>query len=46
MNRVCNKQFIVSFAKAIVTKSKGKHVNWATFGAHFMKQKLIVKNVK
>ncbi len=34
------------FAKAIVVESKGKLVNWATFGAHQMKQKSIVKNAK
>jgi hypothetical protein len=27
-NKVCNKQLKVSIAKAIVVKSKGKHVNW------------------
>jgi len=36
----------MSFAKAIVAKSKSKHVNWVAFGAHLMKQKSIVRNVK
>ncbi len=34
------------FARAIVIESKGKHVNWATFGAQLMKQKSIVKDAK
>jgi hypothetical protein len=36
----------VSFAKAIVPKSKSKHVNWVAFSFHLMKQKLIVRNAK
>jgi len=36
----------VSFAKAIVVESNGKHVNWATFGLHLVKQKLIMRNAK
>jgi hypothetical protein len=36
----------MSFARAIVAKSKSKHVNWAAFGVHLMKQKSIVRNVK
>lgn len=36
----------MSFAKTIIVKSKGKHVNWANFGVHLMKQKSIVMNVK
>jgi hypothetical protein len=36
----------VLFVRAIVAKSKGKHVNWAAFGAHLMNQKSIVKNAK
>jgi hypothetical protein len=45
-NKICNKQLTMLFARAIVAESKGKHVNWATFGVHLMNQKSIVKNVK
>jgi hypothetical protein len=45
-NKIYNKQLTMLFAKAIIAKWKGKHVNWATFGAHLMKQKSIMKNVK
>jgi hypothetical protein len=45
-NKICNKQLIVSFTKAIVPKSKGKHVNWVAFSLHLKKQKLVVRNAK
>jgi nucleoid DNA-binding protein len=45
-NKGCNKHLTVSFAEVIIAKSKGKHVNLVAFGAHLMKQKSIVRNVK
>jgi hypothetical protein len=36
--KVMNKQLSITFAKMIVAKAKVKPMNWASFGAHTLKQ--------
>jgi len=41
-----NKLLFLMFAKAIVAKSKGIHVNWATYATHVHAFKGLIKIVK